>query len=236
MVVVRGAAGRRDPPCAARDGARAGEARSGRQSSDGSTATGGPPHHCTMSRRASVFARLNPGRRRVRFPDEVVFEDHIKESDGDAIMNMLRRASVDIDVDRINMSGMTALHQVRNRKQFYEQYFTVFTEKIADFNKSLQAKRVCAHYYQVDQVDMPGLLMHTPAPLLTPILHHIMVQAVLDDNLVMVRLLIQHGAKINKRDEDHWTPLHAAAANGLHHIAKLVKSYNYIFKLQKKAE
>merc|ERR1719233_879045 len=62
-------------------------------------------------------------------------------------MNMLRRASVDIDVDRINMSGMTALHQ-----------------------------------------------------------------AVLDDNLVMVRLLIHHGAKLNKLDEDCWTPLHAAAA------------------------
>ena len=28
------------------------------------------------------------------------------------IMRMLRRASVDIDVDRINMAGMTALHQV----------------------------------------------------------------------------------------------------------------------------
>jgi len=112
-----------------------------------------------MSRRASVFARLNPGKRRVRFPDEVVFEDHIKESDGDAIMNMLRRASVDIDLDRINMAGMTALHQ-----------------------------------------------------------------AVLDDNLVMVRLLIQHGAKMNKKDEDGWTPLHAAAANGLHLIAKYLIS------------
>ena len=48
------------------------------------------------------------------------------------------------------------------------------------------------------------------------------MQAVLDDNLVMVRLLIQHGAKINKKDEDGWTPLHAAAANGLHHIARWV--------------
>ena len=72
-------------------------------------------NHRKMSRRASVFARLNPGKRRVRFPDEVVFEDHIKESDGDAIMNMLRRASVDIDLDRINMAGMTALHQVREQ-------------------------------------------------------------------------------------------------------------------------
>lgn len=64
-----------------------------------------------------MFARLNPGKRRVRFPDEVMFEESIKESDGDAIMTMLRRASVDIDVDRINMSGMTALHQVRDAPQ-----------------------------------------------------------------------------------------------------------------------
>ena len=33
-----------------------------------------------MSRRASVFARQNPGRRRVRFPDEIVFEESIKVS------------------------------------------------------------------------------------------------------------------------------------------------------------
>ena len=46
------------------------------------------------------------------------------------------------------------------------------------------------------------------------------LQAVLDDNLVMVRLLIQHGARLDKKDDDGWTPLHAAAANGLHLIAK----------------
>lgn len=112
-----------------------------------------------MSRRASVFARQNPGRRRVRFPDEVMFEESIKESDGDAIMSMLRRASVNIDVDRINMAGMTALHQ-----------------------------------------------------------------AILDENLVVVRLLIHHGAEVNKEDEDSWTPLHAAAANGLHQIAAFLLS------------
>ena len=50
--------------------------------------------------------------------------------------------------------------------------------------------------------------------------YRLTLQAVLDDNLVMVRLLTQHGAKINKKDEDGWTPLHAAAANGLHLIAK----------------
>ena len=70
-----------------------------------------------MSRRASFFARQHPGVRRVRFPDEVVFEESIKEADGEAIMAMLRRASVDIDVNRINMAGMTALHQVRTGNQ-----------------------------------------------------------------------------------------------------------------------
>ena len=64
-----------------------------------------------------MFARLNPGKRRVRFPDEVMFEESIKDSDGDAIMSMLRRASVDIDIDRINMAGMTALHQVIHKNK-----------------------------------------------------------------------------------------------------------------------
>ena len=66
-----------------------------------------------MSRRASFFARTQPGVRRVRFPDEIVFHESIKESDGEAVIRMLRRVSVDIDINRITMSGMTAIHQVR---------------------------------------------------------------------------------------------------------------------------
>ena len=62
-----------------------------------------------MSRRASVFARQNPGKRRVRFPDEVIFENEIKEQDGHAVMNMLRRASIDIDINRINSAGKIRL-------------------------------------------------------------------------------------------------------------------------------
>jgi len=110
-----------------------------------------------MSRRASVFARTNPGKRRVRFPDEVIFEDEIKEQDGNAIMSMLRRASIDVDINRINTAGMTALHQ-----------------------------------------------------------------AILDNNLAVVKILITHGSDINQQDEDSWTPLHAACANGMADIAKLL--------------
>ncbi len=39
-------------------------------------------------------------------------------------------------------------------------------------------------------------------------------QAVLDGNMSAVRLLLRHGADVNKQDEDTWTPLHAACAEG----------------------
>ena len=81
-----------------------------------------------MSRRASFFARQHPGVRRVRFPDEIVFEESIKEADGEAIMAMLRRASVDIDVNRINMAGMTALHQVNNKYLIFACVFICIWE------------------------------------------------------------------------------------------------------------
>nr|ACO14852.1 Dysferlin-interacting protein 1 [Caligus clemensi] len=110
-----------------------------------------------MSRRASVFAKKNPGKPRVRFPDEVIFENEIKEQDGEAVMSMLRRASIDIDINRINSAGLTALHQ-----------------------------------------------------------------AVLDNNLPVVKILLNHGSKINMQDADSWTPLHAACANGLYDISKVL--------------
>jgi len=102
-----------------------------------------------MSRRASFFARHHPGEKRVRFPDELVFHDCVKESEEEMVVMMLRRVSLEIDVNRINMAGMTALHQ-----------------------------------------------------------------AVLDNNLLLARVLVSHGANINQVDVDSWTPVHAAAANG----------------------
>ena len=51
----------------------------------------------------------------MRFPDEIVFHEVVKESDGEEVIRMLRRVSVDIDINRINMSGMTAIHQVKNK-------------------------------------------------------------------------------------------------------------------------
>ncbi|XP_045173998.2 protein phosphatase 1 regulatory subunit 27-like [Mercenaria mercenaria] len=105
-----------------------------------------------MSRRASLFAKQNPEVKKqkgVRFPDELVFLDNIKENDIHALDHMLRRASLQVDISGINDAGLTPLHQ-----------------------------------------------------------------AVLDGNDSAVRLLVAHGADINKQDDDSWTPLHAACAEG----------------------
>ena len=60
-----------------------------------------------MSRRASLFAKQNPDKPRpkVRFSDELVFLDNIKENDIPALGSMLRRASLQIDISGINDAG-----------------------------------------------------------------------------------------------------------------------------------
>ncbi|WAR20561.1 PPR27-like protein [Mya arenaria] len=113
-----------------------------------------------MSRRASLFAKQNPEEKKpkgVRFPDELVFLDNIKENDVHALGSMLRRASLQVDISAINDAGLTPLHQ-----------------------------------------------------------------AVLDGNEAAVRLLVAHGATVNKQDEDSWTPLHAACAEGHADIVKFL--------------
>ncbi|WAR20564.1 PPR27-like protein [Mya arenaria] len=113
-----------------------------------------------MSRRASLLAKQIPEEKKpkgVRFPDELVFLDNIKENDVHALGSMLRRASLQVDISAINVAGLTPLHQ-----------------------------------------------------------------AVLDGNEAAVRLLVAHGATVNKQDEDSWTPLHAACAEGHADIAKFL--------------
>jgi ankyrin repeat protein len=44
--------------------------------------------------------------------------------------------------------------------------------------------------------------------------------AVLDGNVEALRLLMAHGADLNKRDSDSWTPLHTACACGDVEITK----------------
>lgn len=65
-----------------------------------------------MSRRASLIAKeakdnpkIKASKPRVRFPDELVFLDTIKEDELPAMESMLRRASVKIDINAIHSSG-----------------------------------------------------------------------------------------------------------------------------------
>ena len=48
---------------------------------------------------------------------------------GEMILCMLRRASLDLDVNRINMAGMTALHQVEKFSSDNEKYWQVKADK-----------------------------------------------------------------------------------------------------------
>ena len=45
-------------------------------------------------------------------------------------------------------------------------------------------------------------------------------KAVLENDLDIVQLLIEHKVNVNLVDEDSWTPLHAACACGYYEVAK----------------
>ena len=50
--------------------------------------------------------------RRVKFPHEIVFDEMVKEGDSSEIMNFMRRESVDVDINKRNEHGNTALNEM----------------------------------------------------------------------------------------------------------------------------
>lgn len=60
-----------------------------------------------MSRRLSLQLK-NPATKqkpKVKFPDELIFLDSVKDNDIDNVRHMLRRTSLKIDINKINDSG-----------------------------------------------------------------------------------------------------------------------------------
>ena len=52
------------------------------------------------------------------------------------------------------------------------------------------------------------------------------MQACIDDNLSMVRYLVDNGADIEACDNEGWTALHATASCGFIDIARYVRRYS----------
>jgi ankyrin repeat protein len=93
---------------------------------------------------------------KVKFTDELIFLENVKDKDVDSLRIMLRRASLQVDINKINSkNGLTPLHQ-----------------------------------------------------------------AVLENSIDLVRLLLDNKARVNTFDSDSWTPLHAACAIGNYEIAR----------------
>ena len=108
-----------------------------------------------MSRRLSIALKESKSKPKVKFPDYLVFLDNIKENNIKEIKLMLRRTSAAININRINDTGLTVLHQ-----------------------------------------------------------------AVLNNSIEVVKLLLENKANINSLDEEKWTPLHAAAFMNYHDISE----------------
>ena len=70
-----------------------------------------------MSRRASLLLKERSGQkaRGVRFPDDLVFLENIKENDVKAVSQMLRRASVKININAIGDAGIGLTPHTRAR-------------------------------------------------------------------------------------------------------------------------
>ncbi|KAL8612885.1 hypothetical protein ACOMHN_038140 [Nucella lapillus] len=87
-----------------------------------------------MSRRLSMQAKQERKKPKVRFPDELVFLDSIKENDLKACNAMLRKASLSLDINALNESGLTPLHQAVLEGNY--QAVKLLVTHGADVNKS----------------------------------------------------------------------------------------------------
>ena len=56
-----------------------------------------------------------------------------------------------------------------------------------------------------------------------------MHQAVLENSIELIRLLLENNANVNSFDEDSWTPLHAAASLGFYDVTKYMQTHSNIY-------
>lgn len=71
--------------------------------------------------------------RRVKFPHEIVFDEMVKDGDSSEIVNFLRRGSVDVDINKRNDRGRTALKDLIMNDNL--KCVKVLVDQGADVNK-----------------------------------------------------------------------------------------------------
>ncbi|CAH1262318.1 PPP1R27 [Branchiostoma lanceolatum] len=161
----------------------------------------------------------------VKFSAPVMFQESVQSGDFRGIVEagaLLRRKSVDVQVNAINQAGLSAPPERGLRPVVLMTALRVFKDICSlGFVKTGAS---CTPPPMFDSFGMKGRPRATghgrknTGTLGLTALH----QAALDGNIDFVKLLVRHGAKVNCQDEDGWTPLHAAVAEGHPQVARFL--------------
>ncbi|OXB73917.1 UNVERIFIED_CONTAM: hypothetical protein H355_008112 [Colinus virginianus] len=140
---------------------------------------------------------------KVKFDDGAVFLAACSSGDTEEVLRLLERGA---DINYANVDGLTALHQFSN--------FTTKRRENESWNEYDVDFRILVRMCTVEKKQARGsggvLLAHQGA--------------CIDDNVDMVKFLVENGANINQPDNEGWIPLHAAASCGYLDIAEYLIS------------
>ena len=145
----------------------------------------GVPVSCKKS------ASLKPVRN-VHFPNDIVFQDCVRQGELERIGRFIRAKRVNLDtIYHSGESPETLALRLRSQTLLLKPQTPSVLRLIFPFSPAFVHAGMAAIH-----------------------------EAVLSGNLECVKLLVQYGADLHQRDEEGWTPLHMACSDGFPHIAR----------------
>ncbi|KAJ7426643.1 Protein phosphatase 1 regulatory subunit 12B [Willisornis vidua] len=170
------------------------------------------------------------GGSRVRFEEGAVFLAACSSGDTEEVKRLLGRGA---RINTTNVDGLTALHQCEmgmdtgmDRGQDNElpcQCFqpSVYQLMVVVVVAASGLQQLLNHFQNSskgsDDTNLTGKGSGRENPLKP--------QACIDENLDMVKFLVENGANVNQQDNEGWTPLHAVASCGYLNIAEYLISH-----------